>query len=1296
MADTTATVDDTGYDTGLDRDASDYQDVLDAPILLDNAVDDDRTQGVCVLFDYKECKVSWNSNQVPTLQLIYPSSGKFVSKLQAEKVILGDINRILTHQKFRITDVVNTDQDVTVNATHIIGEYLAKNPIKGENITAANVSASYLLGQILGHLAKEVPEINYDSDVSKVVNVNIDTSSTDALNAILDPDQQGDKPANSVLAQFGGDFYFDNTTIYHRENAGRDTNITVKYGSNLNSYSQEKNIADMYVGIYPFANYDPGPALATADNVDWAGIASQDTTSVASVTYSAAGGVDIYSAPVKGGTVVGRLGNGDQISLGKPISDGQMVASSTKPGAQLQVNTINGDQWYPVLSPIIGWIDGTFINFDKTGDYVVNNVVGHIHTAISSSGALIRYPVKGTGTVSYTQGNKKIHIYYSPDQGPGHYRLKDKNGKEKTLKNGQKLKYTHVEKDENGHLWYRIGPHQWVYGDHFTTNKDGDVQVYDSQGYGLIKKGAKKYYINTKTGKVTQPHEHLSLTAARKQHKKKYKIVYRGKGKHRKPHRIPNPDYQVGKPLKQKHKYYNLNYGQVRVGGVLYYKLSDGSYVKASDIDTHASKTRKPDSPEKIINRITKDKGKIEMYSEPSKGAAENWSVPAGQPFDITKSAQGADGKTWYQITYAGHTGWIPAEYTSSSAAEDLEPEAPDDSHNSYDDSDDSAIPTIADQTVHVELTDDLDGVVNGVLYPQDMTIPPENTHIMKLDMSNYIKHNDQDLSGLQDDGTYKATADDIQQLYSAALGALKEYDIGTIPISMTVSYSDLDGTKADLLALNMYDRVNVDFSKFDKIEQGKITGTVWLMRGEDSCYESVTIGDPPKTWQHLLLEQADKQAESRVSRSTGHMTGLLSRFDHILSEEGSNRIAGERKLMDDLGLIQHQVDQNGHDIATQLVKTKDFENQMKEIQSFADDMKDWVTNGGSGVIQAVPNWQEPTMLTASTGNGGKMAFSGNGLVFYDANGNQEPRAGMDSEGRIYADAIKAGTIEAVNIKSCLVESALTIGTSGGSMNVYIGTNNPRSILNPWKGGNVIWAMSDNYQSMMSSGQFATTNGSDYTRIHPSAITVGDDRNEVLTQRNFAAHAYRRIKSWVKLWIADWVTINGKRHYIWKGTDKSAYMGKLRNLAGQGSTDYSYSPGSDDDYGEDGIIDGDGTNLGDLATYGDLQIVQNGFNSQINSLQQQISSITITTPDPPSSIPSISTNQNPTSSDSTSGMLTYTEAWQLGLGDKGGYYPEAVGTAKYGNDGNVYVLETYTGTGNKHWYKASGFVVVND
>ena len=1273
MADTTT---DTGYDIGLDVEQSPYQDVMQCPLLLANAVDDARTQGEAALFDYIECKVTWNANQIPTLQLTYPRNGKFIRLIQVEKVIVGDINRFLTHQKFRINEILRSDQNIVVNATHIIGEYLVNNPIKGsEPITAANVTASWCIGEILGHLAKPVPELNYDSDVTKVANANIDISNTNALNALLDADQMGDKPGNSVLAQYGGDFYFDNTTIYHRENAGKDRNITVRYGENIQTYSQEKTINDMYVGIYAFATYNPGPALATLNNVDWNGVADlTDWNSVATVTYNARGAVDIYNAPVKGAQVIGQLTTGTQIQLGKPINDGQTVSSSTKVGAQLQVNTMNGDTWYPLASG--GWIDGSFVNFDKTGDYVVNNVVGHVHTAIDSAGNLVRYPVHGTGTVSYTEGYKNIHVYYSPDQGAQHYRIKDKNGKEIKIHNGTKLHYDYVTTDENGKTWYRIGPHQWVYGDHLSTTKNGDIQAYSSRGYGLVKSGAKKYTLNKKTGTMEAQYHHLSLTAARKQHKKQY--IYRGKGK--KKHAVPNPDYRKGKAITQKHKYYNLNYGQVRVGGVLYYKLSNGSYVRASDIDKKASKTTVPESPSKIIDNISKNRGKIEMYSTPSKGSAANWSIPANVEFDISKSAQGADGKTWYQVTYKGVTGWIPAEYTSSSGNNDLEPQAPDSSANSYDESSDEAIASPQDQTVRVELTDDLDNVVNGVIYPAGMNVSPENAHIMKLDLSNCIKHNDQDLSGLQDDGTYKATADDIQQLYQAAVGSLKEYQIGIIPISMTVSYADLDGNKADLLALNMYDMVNVDFTRFDKMEKGKVSGTVWVMKGKDSCYESVTIGDPPKSYEHLLLEQADQNAASQIASATGHTQGLLSRYKNMLAQEGSNRIAAERKLMDDLGLVQHQVDQNGKDIKTSLVSMKNFEDHMNEIQSFADDITNWVKSPGSGVIQANPNWQQPTSLSARTSSGGHMCFSGNGLIFTDPDG-QTLRSGLDSEGRIYADAIKAGTIEAVNIKSCLVESALTIGTEGGSMNIYIGTRNPRSILNPLNGGNVIWAMSDSYQSMMSSGQIALTDGQRYTRLHPSAITVGSDDNQVLTQKNFAAHAYYRIKSWVKLWIADWITINGKRHTIWKGLD-TGNMVKLRDLKGQSQTDYSYNPGNDDDYGYDEGGYGDGTDLGDYATPSDIQITDQNLWNEIDSLRSQINNVQISTPTPPTSWGDAESQLTTTSSSDKSKMLTYTEASNLGL-------PTGVkaGTVTVGTDGRPYTYMKYIPTGNMHWFR---------
>lgn len=1280
MADT-ATTEDTGYAIGLDAEQSPYQDVMQCPILMANAVDDASTQGEAALFDYSECKTTWNANQIPTLQLTYPEDGKFIKLIQVEKVIVGDINRILTHQKFRINEVLRSDQNIVVNATHIVGEYLVNNPIKGsEPITGANVTASWCIGEILGHLAKPVPELNYDSNVTKVANANIDISSTNALNALLDADQMGDKPGNSVLAQYGGDFYFDNTTIYHREDAGKDRNITVRYGENIQTYSQEKTINDMYVGIYAFATYNPGPALATLNNVDWNGVADlTDWNSVATVTYNARGAVDIYNAPVKGAQVIGQLTTGTQIQLGKPINDGQTVSSSIKAGVQLQVNTMNGDQWYPLASG--GWIDGSFVNFDKTGDYVVNNVVGHIHTAIDSAGNLVRYPVNGTGTVSYTEGYKNIHVYYSPDQGSQHFRVKDKHGNEIKIHNGTKLKYDYVTTDENGKTWYRIGPHQWVYGDHLSTNKNGDVQAYSSRGYGLVKSGAKKYALNKKTGTMEVQYHHLSLTAARKQHKKKY--IYKGKGKKKKA--IKNPNYQRGKAITQKHKYYNLNYGQVRVGGVLYYKLSNGSYVKASDIDKKASKTTIPESPSKIINNISKNRGKIEMYSTPSKGSAANWSIPANIEFDISKSAQGADGKTWYQVTYKGVTGWIPAEYTSSSGNNDLEPQAPDSSANSYDESSDETIASPQDQTVRVELTDDLDNVVNGVIYPTGFNNSPENAHIMKLDLSNCVKHNDQDLSGLQDDGTYKATADDIQQLYQAAVGSLKEYQIGVIPISMTVSYADLDGNKADLLALNMYDTVNVDFSRFDKVEKGKVSGTVWQMKGQDSCYESVTIGDPPKSYEHLLLEQADKNAASQVASATGHTQGLLSRYKNMLAQEGSNRIAAEQKLMDDLGLVQHQVDQNGKDIKTSLVSMKTFENQMNEIQNFADDITNWVKNPGSGVIQANPNWQEPVSLSARTGSGGHMWFSGNGLIFTDPDGTTL-RGGLDSEGRMYADAIKAGTIEAVNIKSCLVESALQIGTEGGSMNIYIGTRNPRSILNPLNGGNVIWAMSDSYQSMMSSGQIALTNGNLYTRLHPSEVTVGEDKNQVLTQRNFAGHAYYRIKSWVRAWIADWITIRGTKHWIWKGSDKGVNRGKLRNLAGQGQTDYSYSPGRDDDYGSEETGSLDGIDLGSLVFDSDLQGLNQQWQNAFNDIRNGYSSVTVpTTPDIPTNPGQITIDVDSTSS--KVGMLNYTEAYNRGLGPKNGHYTEAVGTMMGGNDGHMYVLKLYTPTGNKHWYR---------
>ena len=275
------------------------------------------------------------------------------------------------------------------------------------------------------------------------------------------------------------------------------------------------------------------------------------------------------------------------------------------------------------------------------------------------------------------------------------------------------------------------------------------------------------------------------------------------------------------------------------------------------------------------------------------------------------------------------------------------------------------------------------------------------------------------------------------------------------------------------------------------------------------------------------------------------------------MNSEGSDRRAKEDSMMKDLGMIQNDItwkDDKGKEHKLKdvyLESRKDFEDHFQKLDDDASDIKSWIDAPGDGVIQALPNWQAPQQFKARASNNADMNFDANGLEFVDR-ASQKLLGGFDSRGHLYADSIEGVHVKAMDIDAMEMHGHLISSDPGKNMKIYIGTKNPGSSLNPWKDGRVIWAISDNYSSMVSSGQIATTSGSSTTRIHPSAITVGDDMNEVLTQENFAAHAYRRIKSWVKLWIADWITVNGKRRTIWKGIDNGAYMGQLRDLSGQG------------------------------------------------------------------------------------------------------------------------------------------------
>lgn len=1223
-----------------------YDELLDFPHLY-NSVNDDIFRPGITLKDALTCLVTWNRNEYPTLQMTYPRNGSHMIEIQQNRWIMQDCGFKFPHQLFKITHVTQELDQVVVSGEHIaavLNDCTVSGPIQ-----FANASAQDLMNQVLNTMQPQ-KDFTFDSKVSKVSNVNVE-GGQQAGAILINPDQEGDQAVNSVLGLYGGELEFDNTEIHHSEHAGIDTGIVIDYGKNMKEFHHDISTENMWTGAVFIAKYTQGQAVAKADWGGWASWSS-DYSNVG--IYAAGGTVEIFNSPVEDHAAIGTLSTGMKLHLGTAIHDGDFT-----PDGKYQINTVNGDDWYPV-SPEDGggFVDARWISFDKSGSYMVNDITGTLTVQAQdpndSSGAGSRVSMSGNAVVAYKSGGE-IRVFKSPEIGPDHVPVPGW-----TVKNGTSIHYDMIERNQKGDMWYRIGPGQWLYGPHLSLTQNGSYQSYSNSGYGYIKKNQTKYHWDSKNHKMVAT-THTATT-----------------GGNSKNHRSGR--YWASKKKKEK---VHVKSGRVTIdktivqGGKTYHHTKYG-WVAAGSIDYKYNGSVKPSSTDQILKDRLKDHSKVEIYATPDKNNALNWSIPSGTQISINAGheAKGGDGKTYVEVTYAGKTGWLPEDNIDSDKSDLVAPDA--------NDGDDSSNPNSnIDATTHNEVT-----VKVGPLYAEGFGNDPNVDKVTTVDVSSYIKHDDQDLSGQQADGSFAPTEDDIRQVTEASKNYLIEHRFGHLEIQDTISYQEMSAINADKVQLSLYDYVHVKYDKYHLDEMEEINSFVW--DGLAHHYQQITIGKLPVAWQHLLLQQAKDQAASAAGAYTKRTQGWLNRFEDMMHSERSDRRAKENAMMGELGMIQQDVtwkDDKGKEHKLKdvfLESRKEFEEHFQQLDDDANDIKSWIDQPGEGIIQAIPNWQVPQQLTAKSSNGGKMVFGGNGLEFYDER-SQKLLTGMDSRGKLYADSIEGVNVKAMNIDAMIMHGNLVNEDPNMNMKIYIGTQNPGTTLNPWRSGRVIWVTSDNYASMMSSGQFATTSGSHITRIHPSAITVDDEDNQVLTQENFSGHAYRRIKSWVRAWVADWITIRGTKHWIWKGSD-NVDMGKLRDLPGQGKNDYRYVPGSNDDWGSDEAGSLDGVDLGSLTFESDLQEMNQQWQNTFNDLKNGYTNITVP------STPDISTNpgQFTTDVDSTSskaGMLNYTEAYNRGLGPKSGHYTEAVGTMMGGNDGHMYVLKLYTPTGNKHWYR---------
>lgn len=1087
-------------------DYSQYYDVLDFPHLYESINDDFTTVGT-VLPDALTCQVVWNSNQFPTLQMTYPRDGKNALKIEPNKYILEDVNRKFTHQIFKITHVQKEFDNFVVDAEHISATL--NDATVPDAIQLVNGSATDLMNQVFNSMQPK-KDFTFYSEVDNVQNINIQ-SGQQAGNLLMDLDQEGDTATQSVLGSYGGELEFNNFDIHHSKHAGKDAGIIIDYGKNLSSANMDKSIENMYTGGVFVATYTPGQAVADEKNVDWNNWSS-DYEGVGQVTYMSGGSLPIYDSPVEGHHQVGTLQNGQKIHLGTALADGTLIQNPKEPdnpNNQLQVNTVNGHTWYPI-SPADGggWIDGEWLNFDNEGSYLVSNVTGSITVKAADphdeSGAGTRVSMSGYAVVAYAPG-KSIHGYNSPEIGEAHYRNKH------TYKNGTRVHYDMIERNQKGDLWYRIGNHNWLYGPHLSLSQNGTYQSFSNYGYGEIKNKATKYHLN-KDGKMVATTKTIAVNSSSKKAKR-----YVGKGKNKVA--VNNGAYYS---MKQKKVKVTAKKGMAVIdktivqGGETYHHTKYG-WVKSSSISYKADGSIKAKTADQVLKDKVKDNSKVEIYATPDKNDALNWSIPNGETFTIDKGheAKSGDGKTYVQVTYKGKTGWLPEDNIDS---EKSKLNAPEDTADS--DSDDASTSSATVDQSQKEVR-----VVVGPLYADGYGIDPNVDKVNTVDISSYFKHDDQDLSGQQDDGSFVATSADIQQATEIGQNYLKEHRYGKPTVSLTVSYQEMSGINADFTQLSLYDYVYVNFEKLGIQEKAEVNATTWDCLSHH--YLSITIGELPQTYEHLLMQATQNNTErvaKNLSNKIQRNTGFITQAKYALSLEGDQRKEMEYSMMKGLGLF------NG---GKPVITLKKFNSILEKFTKSADDINNWVTGTHDAVLKGLTDdgkvdWMNATMIAAKREDGSGMVLDVGGLEYYDTKGN--PRAAIASNGNIMAENVHiAGTLDAINVNAAKITGSLIADVGGFEMTV--GAPN-KYATSDWDSSKGFAIGSKNYALGLSSGQMFIT---------------GKDSNSTWTGNYGPSYIYLEGKNqsgFIRLSASGgWIEINGDRVLT-----KNTFDGRISSL----------------------------------------------------------------------------------------------------------------------------------------------------
>lgn len=211
------------------------------PILFPSDATTFTTQGKGALTDTISCIVTEERNGKYELEMQYPVTGIHYDEIQDRDIILAIPSPHRSPQPFRIYRIdYPINGIVTIYAQHISYD-LSGIPVSP--FTGA-VSCSDALQKLIDNSVVENP---FTIWTDKTVLGDYSVTFPQSCRALLGGTE------GSILDVFGkGEYEFDKFQIKLYVSRGQDNGFTIRYGKNLIDLKQERNIANVVTGIYPY------------------------------------------------------------------------------------------------------------------------------------------------------------------------------------------------------------------------------------------------------------------------------------------------------------------------------------------------------------------------------------------------------------------------------------------------------------------------------------------------------------------------------------------------------------------------------------------------------------------------------------------------------------------------------------------------------------------------------------------------------------------------------------------------------------------------------------------------------------------------------------------------------------------------------------------------------------------------------------------------------------------------------------------------------------------------------------